>query len=55
LNALWRDVAEAGERLTEPVPVAKPAAMGLSAAEARERLAKYGPNQAAAAKRITLV
>jgi len=55
LNALWRDVAEAGQRLTEPVPVAKPAALGLTAAETRERLAKYGPNQAAAAKRITLL
>ena len=55
LNALWRDVAEAGERLTEPVPVAKPAALGLTASEARERLAKHGPNQAAAAKRITLL
>jgi Mg2+-importing ATPase len=54
LNALWQDVAAAGESLTAPVPVAKPAVLGLSAAEARERLAKYGPNQAAAAKRITL-
>lgn len=52
LNTLWRDVAAAGESLSEPAPVAKPAAMGLTAAEARLLLAKYGPNQAAA-KRIT--
>lgn len=54
LNALWREVAESGERLAEPAPAAQPVALGLSTAEARERLAKYGPNQAAAAKRITL-
>uniref|UniRef100_I2PZU0 Magnesium-transporting ATPase, P-type 1 n=1 Tax=Desulfovibrio sp. U5L TaxID=596152 RepID=I2PZU0_9BACT len=54
LEGLWEQVAASGARLTEPVPVEKPAFAGLSSEEARARLKKYGPNQATAAKRITL-
>jgi Mg2+-importing ATPase len=54
LSALWQDVAQAGAHLAEPAQAAKPAAVGLTTPQARERLAKYGPNQAATAKRISL-
>jgi Mg2+-importing ATPase len=54
LHTLWAEVERTGARLSEPVPMAKPAAAGLSSAEARERLRQYGPNQAGSSKRITL-
>jgi len=53
LEGLWEQVASSGARLTEPVPAPKPAFAGLSSAEARARLKKYGPNQATVIKRIT--
>ncbi len=53
LQGLWDQVAAAGARLSEPVIEAKPAFAGLGSDEARERLRRYGPNQAVAEKRIT--
>ncbi|KHK00479.1 magnesium-translocating P-type ATPase [Desulfovibrio sp. TomC] len=54
LHALWAEVERTGARLTEPVPMGKPAVAGLTSAQARERLRQYGLNQAGTSKRITL-
>lgn len=49
---LWENLAETGQHLSEPVREEKPAFLGLTSAEARKRLRKYGPNQAVAEKKI---
>ncbi len=54
LDGLWRELAQTGQTLREPEPEQKPAFPGLSGAEARERLRKFGPNQAVTAKPVTV-
>ncbi|MBF0513750.1 MAG: magnesium-translocating P-type ATPase [Desulfovibrionaceae bacterium] len=52
LRAMWEPLASEGEKLIESPAEEKPAMVGLSAAEAAERLRRYGLNQAVVEKRI---
>jgi P-type Mg2+ transporter len=53
MQALWDSLADMGGRLAIPMAEEKPAFPGLSTAEARARLKKYGLNQAVAEKKIS--
>jgi len=52
LRTLWEQLEQFGARLSEPVPEEKDSLPGLTSAEARERLHRFGPNQAILEKRI---
>jgi len=52
LRTLWEQLEQFGARLSEPVPEKKDSLPGLTSAEARERLHRFGPNQAILEKRI---
>ncbi|MFP5257506.1 MAG: magnesium-translocating P-type ATPase [Acidobacteriota bacterium] len=53
LEALWGQLSDLARGLTEPAAEARPARLGLSGEEARQRLARFGPNQTVQEKRIT--
>jgi len=52
LQSLWERLSEEGGKLTEPAAEEKSALVGLTSADAAQRLRRYGPNQAVAEKKI---